>query len=187
MPPFVVAQNRILVGPPERETLRICLRDCSADFKISMYKREMEGSPGPHFASQGPSAEDEITRRLEEMSFGPPGRQGFASHRRMLPSGRKSRYTLGRLKKPNFLRKKGAKPKWAVIPNKHTCPFCLIPMESSSELSHHIEKNHKYMYEIPEKTEQIKRWEDYYKGGRRGRTRKARRASRNLRRSSRRE
>jgi hypothetical protein len=139
------------------------------------------------------SEEEEMSRLLSGMSLGPSSRVRAKDEEmsRLLraPQIRKTRGKFGQpkleIKKPNFSRK-AAKPKRAIpIKYKHTCPICDLPMESSDKLSDHIEKNHKNMYETPKETAFMKGLKDYYRGGRRGRTRKARRASRNLRRSSR--
>jgi len=187
-------------------TLRICISDFSADFKISIYNREMSGSPrkeeeisrlfsGMSLRDPSSEEEEEMSRLLSGMSLGPSSRVRAKDEEmsRLLraPQIRKTRGKFGQpkleIKKPNFSRK-AAKPKRAIIPikYKHTCPICDLPMESSDKLSDHIEKNHKNMYETPKETAFMKGLKDYYRGGRRGRTRKARRASRNLRRSSRR-
>jgi len=143
-----------------------------------------------------PSSEEgeDMSRLFSKMSLGPSSRVRAKDEEmsRLLraPQITKTRGKFGQpkleIKKPNFSRK-AAKPKRAIIPikYKHTCPICDLPTESSDKLSDHIEENHKNMYERPTQTALTKQFKDYYKGGRRGRTRKARKASRNPRRSSR--
>ena len=159
-----------------------------------MYKRGMEGSPVQRFASQGPSAEDEITRRLQEMSLRSPERQGFASlrsderqgfasHRRMLPSGRNARYTLGRLTKPNFSKKKKKKKKKQAL--MQIMPYPSVNRYREEPLPPGVteESLRKVMFDPMTALKEALA----PKGGRRARTRKARRASRNPRGSSRRK